>query len=82
MCRLQVIDGTIAFDKDYMVFVAPNPQQNPKYLALIQPLDGVVWLFIITSLAGGAAFFLMIANIEEKVNNLVHDLLNSHFNSR
>ena len=82
MCRLQVIDGTTAFDKDYMVFVAPNPQQNPKYLALIQPLDAVVWFFIITSLAGGAAFFLMIANIEETVNNFVLEFLNSHFNSR
>ena len=66
---MQVIDGTIAFDKDYMVFVAPNPQQNPKYLALVQPLDPVVWLFVIISLAGGAVFFLLIANAEEKVKN-------------
>ena len=70
--RLQVIDGTISFDKDYMVFVAPNPQQNPKYLALIQPLNWVVWVFVVVSLVGGATFFLIVANMEQKVLVLVY----------
>lgn len=79
--RMQMIDGTIAFDKDYMVFVAPNPQQNPKYLALIQPLNPVVWLFIITSLAGGAVFFLLVAKAEEKIVNVPLKAWNSIYES-
>ena len=42
--------------QDYMVFVAPNPQPNPKYLAIIKPLSPFVWLIVFRNNMG--TFFL------------------------
>ena len=47
-----------------MVFVAPNPQQNPKYLATIKPMSPLVWLIIFSSLVATAVVFVIISNIE------------------
>ena len=63
-------DGTVSFDKDYLVFVAPNPQQNPKYLALIQPLQPEVWALLLLSLVGGAAALLVVARGEQLIFQL------------
>ena len=62
-----MIDGTIFFDKDYMAFVAPNPKQKPKYLALIQPFNPVVWIFVGSSIAIGVFVFLFVSKTEEEV---------------
>ena len=61
------MDGTLTFDIDYMVFVAPNPQQADKFFALLYPLDFTVWLFIIASLVFVTFAFIIIAKAEEKV---------------
>ena len=60
------MDGTLTFDIDYMVFVAPNPQQADKFFALLYPLDFTVWLFIIASLVFVTFAFIIIAKAEEK----------------
>ena len=60
------MDGTLTFDIDYMVFVAPNPQQADKFFALIYPLDFTVWLFILASLGFVTMAFIIIAKAEEK----------------
>ena len=51
-----------------MVFVAPNPQKEPKYLAIIKPLDPFVWLLLICSWAATSVVFVILAKIEEKVS--------------
>ena len=61
------MDGTLTFDTDYMLFVAPNPQQADKFFALIYPLDMAVWLFILISFFVATIAFLLIALAEEKV---------------
>ena len=70
--RTQVMDGTLTFDVDAMVFVAPNPQQADKFFALIYPLDMTVWLFILISFFIVTFAFLLLSNTEEKVKNLYH----------
>lgn len=70
--RTQVMDGTLTFDVDAMVFVAPNPQQADKFFALIYPLDMTVWLFILISFFIVTLAFLLLSNTEEKVKNLYH----------
>jgi hypothetical protein len=50
-----------------MVFVAPNPQQNPKYLAIVQPLTPNVWLAVGCSLVVAAVVFVYTSKLEEKV---------------
>ena len=61
------MDGTLTFDVDAMVFVAPNPQQADKFFALIYPLDMTVWLFILISFLIVTLAFLLLANTEERV---------------
>ena len=61
------MDGTLTFDIDYMVFVAPNPQQADKFFALIYPLDMTVWLLILISFFGATFSLVVIALIEEMV---------------
>ena len=51
-----------------MVFVAPNPQPNPKYLAIIRPLTPLVWLTIGCSLVVAAVVFVAVSKVEEKVS--------------
>ena len=34
----------MVFDSDYMEFVAPNPQQLSKVLAVIKPFNVYVWM--------------------------------------
>lgn len=70
--RTQVMDGTLTFDVDAMVFVAPNPQQADKFFALIYPLDMTVWLFILITFFIVTLAFLLLSNTEEKVKNLYH----------
>ena len=67
--RTQVLDGTLTFDIDYMVFVAPNPQQADKFFALIYPLDMTVWLFILLSFVLGIIAFVALAKTEEMVQS-------------
>ena len=52
--------------QDYLVFVAPNPQQKPKYLAIIRPVTPLVWLIIFASLAFATIGFVFVSSAEEK----------------
>ena len=65
--RVKMMDPSIAFDKDYMVFVAPNPAQSPKYLAIIQPFSPVIWSCVLSSLVLLSILFFFISKAEEKV---------------
>ena len=65
--RTQVMDGTLTFDIDYMVFVAPNPQQADKFFALVYPLDTTVWLFILISFVLATIAFVTLSKTEEMV---------------
>ena len=65
--RTQVMDGTLTFDIDYMVFVAPNPQQADKFFALVYPLDTTVWLFILISFVLATIAFVFLSKTEEMV---------------
>ncbi len=62
--RAQVFDGSMPFDKDYLVHCAPQAQLLPKWLALIYPFDGIVWLNIFISLFVASVVFLILANTE------------------
>ena len=62
-----MLDGTLTFDIDYMVFVAPNPQLADKFFALISPLDSTVWLFILVSFLIVTAALVALAKAEEMV---------------
>lgn len=73
--RVKMFDPTISFDKDYMVFVAPNPGQYPKYLALIRPFDSLVWILVFSSLIVLSVVYLVISKSEEKVNLLPFSLI-------
>lgn len=68
--RVKMFDPTIAFDKDYMVFVAPKPGLFPKYLALIRPFVGQVWALVLASLLLLTATFFIISKLEEKVSGI------------
>ena len=61
------MDGTLTFDIDYMVFVAPNPQQADKFFALVYPLDTTVWLFILISFVLATIAFVTLSKTEEMV---------------
>ena len=61
-----MLDGTVTFDVDYMVFVAPNPQLKPKFFALVWPLTPTLWVFVFISLAVGTAVFTLVSNLESK----------------
>jgi len=63
--RTQVIDGTITFDVDYMVFAAPKPQLLPKYTALIMPFDAFVWIVIAGSLIIISFMAFIVASTEQ-----------------
>ena len=52
-----------------MVFVAPNPQPNPKYLAIIRPMTPLVWLVIFASLGVAIMVFVLVSKAEEKVKS-------------
>ena len=65
--RTQVMDGSLTFDIDYMVFVAPNPQQADKFFALVYPLDTTVWLFILLSFILATIAFVTLSKTEEMV---------------
>ena len=68
--RTQVMDGSLTFDIDYMVFVAPNPQQADKFFALVYPLDTTVWLFILLSFILAIIAFVSLSKTEEMVIEL------------
>ena len=68
--RTQVLDGTITFDVDYMVFVAPNPKLKPKFFALVWPLTPTLWVFVFISLAVGTAVFTLVSNLESQAGSL------------
>ena len=55
---LQVFDGTVSFDKDFMAFATPNPQPMPKWMALISPFHFYVWICVVGSVivSRGAIF--------------------------
>ena len=72
------MDGTLTFDIDYMVFVAPNPQQADKFFALVYPLDMAVWLLILISFLVATTAFLLIAVAEEKVKILNERTIKLH----
>ena len=65
--RVKMFDPSLSFDKDYMVFVAPNPGQNPKYLALVRPFDSLVWSLVLSSIVLLTLVFLVVSKLEEKV---------------
>ena len=67
--RTQVLDGTITFDVDYMVFVAPNPKLKPKFFALVWPLTPTLWVFVFISLAVGTAVFTLVSNLESQAGS-------------
>ena len=67
--RVQVLDGTLPFDIDYMVFVAPNPKQADKFFALVYPLSATVWYFIFGSFLVATFAFIMVAKTEETVSS-------------
>ena len=46
---MQVFDGTVAFDKDFMAFATPNPRPLPKWIALIAPFHVYVWICVVAS---------------------------------
>ena len=69
LLRTQVLDGTVTFDVDYMVFVAPNPQLKPKFFALVWPLTPTLWVFVFISLAVGTAVFTLVSNLESKAGS-------------
>ena len=63
-----MLDGTLTFDIDYMVFVAPNPKQADKFFALIYPLGYTVWLFVLISFFLVTIAFVLLSKAEEKVD--------------
>ena len=63
------MDGTITFDVDYMVFVAPNPKLKPKFFALVWPLTPTLWVFVFISLAVGTAVFTLVSNLESQAGS-------------
>ena len=69
LLRTQVLDGTVTFDVDYMVFVAPNPQLKPKFFALVWPLTPTLWVFVFISLAVGTAVFTLVSNLESQAGS-------------
>ena len=69
LLRTQVLDGTITFDVDYMVFVAPNPKLKPKFFALVWPLTPTLWVFVFISLAVGTAVFTLVSNLESQAGS-------------
>ena len=46
-------DGGIPFDEDYLEFAAPEPQELPKWLSLLKPMEPFMWL------ATGASILVM-----------------------
>lgn len=51
-----------------MVFVAPNPKQNAKYLSIVLPMSPLLWLIILISMAFTAVVFVIVSKSEEQVS--------------
>ena len=60
-----MIEGTITFDSDYMAFCTPQPDLQPKYLAIIYPFSKTVWLFVGTMTVLVSLMLFAIATYEQ-----------------
>lgn len=59
-----MIDSSEVYDKDYLGWVSPAPEQLPKYLSLINPLQPLVWLLVTLSLLMVGVIVYGIARLE------------------
>ena len=50
---------------DNLVFIAPQPDLLPKYLALVYPLQLEVWICVVVSVLIFSLLFCAIAKVEE-----------------
>ncbi len=65
--RMQVLDGMIPFDSDYLVPCVPLPKLLPKILALVYPYDWSVWIIIFLSMFVVTAATYLITTIERDI---------------
>ena len=73
--RVQVFDGTVAFDKDFQAFATPTPRPLPKYLAMVEPFQPLVWLCIAVSIVAIAVVLCLISRTEAKILDMVGDAI-------
>ena len=65
--RENVIDFSTPFYFDGLGFVAPLPQELPKYLAIIKPFVGQVWIFVIIFVIfSGPVYWLLLTSSDKK----------------
>ena len=65
--REAAIDFSTPFYFDGLSFVAPLPQELPKYLAIIKPFVGQVWIFvIILVICSGPVYWVLLTASERK----------------
>ena len=50
---------------DNLVFIAPQPDLLPKYMALVYPLQLEVWICVVVSVLIFSLLFCAIAKVEE-----------------
>ena len=81
LLMLQVFDYTIAFDKDFQAFAAPQPQPLPKYLALVNPFSPLVWVAIVTSVLCLSALLWLLAVAEGRLKSVNFKDWSSYGNS-
>ena len=61
---------------DNLVFIAPQPDLLPKYLALVYPLQLEVWICVVVSVVIFSFTFNAIARVEELPGRATKQLRN------
>ena len=59
---------------DYLVFIAPQPDLLPKYLALVYPLQLEVWICLVVSVVIFSFLFYAIARVEKLPGRATKDI--------